>query len=89
MKQWSSPDTLHLTRVKCCIYRQMKCYGTDLLKSKYKAISNLVRSQTRKDTAGHVTNLSESYFSNSQFFHSVFTIEDHKVHCLNYFNLWR
>jgi len=42
--------------------------GTDLLKSKYKAISNLVRSQTRKDTAGHVANLSKSYFANSKKF---------------------
>ena len=65
---------------------------SDLLKAKYKAISNLVHSQTRKDTAAHVTNLSKSYFVNSKnllvsddnnkatifnkFFHSVFTIED-------------
>ena len=50
---------LHLIQAKRRIYQQMKCYGTDLLKFKYKAISNLVHSQTRKDTAAHVTNLSK------------------------------
>jgi len=58
MKQWFTSATLHLIRVKRCLYRQMKRFGFDLLKAKYKAISNLVRSQTRKDTADHVTNLS-------------------------------
>ena len=60
MKHWFSPETLHLIRVKRRIYRQMKQRGTDLLKSKYKAISNLVCSQTRKDTIAHVNNLSTS-----------------------------
>ena len=68
MKQWFTPATLHLIRVKHCVYRQMKRVGSDLLKAKYKAISNLVRSQTRKDTAAHVTNLSKSYFVNSKKF---------------------
>jgi len=57
-----SPETLHLIRVKRRIYHQMKQRGSDLLKCKYKAISNLVCSQTRKDTASHVSNLSTSYF---------------------------
>ena len=68
MKQWFTSATLHLIRVKCCLYRQMKRVGSDLLKVKYKAINNLVRSQTRKDTAAHVTNLSKSYFANSKKF---------------------
>ena len=68
LKQWFTPATLHLIRVKCRVYRQMKRVGSDLLKAKYKAISNLVRSQTRKDTAAHVTNLSKSYFVNSKKF---------------------
>jgi len=46
----------------------MKQYGTDLLKHKYKTISNLVRSQTRKDTATYVSNLSSSYFVSSKKF---------------------
>lgn len=45
----------------------MKWCGTDLSKPKYKAISNLVCSQTRNDTAAHVANLS-SYFTNSKKF---------------------
>ena len=68
MKHWFSSETIHLIRVKRRIYRQMKRCGTDLLKRKYKAISNLVRSQTRKDTAAHVSNLSSSYFVNSKKF---------------------
>ena len=39
-----------------------------LLKSKYKAISNLVRSQTRKDTASYVSDISTHYFMNSKKF---------------------
>ena len=56
---------MHLIQVKRHVYCQMKRLGSDLLKAKYKAISNLVHSQTRKDTAAHVTNLSKSYFVNS------------------------
>ena len=68
MKHWFSPEALHLIRVKHRIYRQMKQRGTDLLKSKYKAISNLVRSQTRKDTIAHVNNLSTSYYAKPKKF---------------------
>ena len=68
MKQWFTSATLHLIRVKRCVYRQMKHFGSDLLKAKYKAISKLVCSQTRKDTSDHVTNLSKSYFANSKKF---------------------
>ena len=66
MKHWFSSETIHLIRVKRRIYHQIKQFGTDLLKRKYNAISNLVRSQTRKDTAAHVSNLSSSYFVNSK-----------------------
>ena len=68
IKQWFTSATLHLIRVKRRVYHQMKRLGSDLLKAKYKAISNLVRSQTRKDTLDHVTNLSKSYFANSKKF---------------------
>ena len=68
MKHWFSPETLHLIQVKRHIYRQMKKHGTDLLKRKYKAISNLVRLQTRKDTTTYVSNLSSSYLVNSKKF---------------------
>ena len=68
MKHWFSSETIHLIRVKRRIYRQMKQCGSDLLKHKYKAISNLVRSQTRKDTATHVSNLSSLHFVNSKKF---------------------
>ena len=68
MKQWFISATLHLIRVKRRVYHQMKRLGSDLLKAKYKVISNLVRSQTRKDTSGHVTNLSKLYFANSKKF---------------------
>ena len=46
----------------------MKRVGSDLLMAKYKAISNLVCSQTRKDTVARVANLSKSYFANSKKF---------------------
>ena len=63
MEQCSA--TVYLITVKRCVYHQMKRIGSDLLKAKYKAISNLVRSQTRKGTSDHVTNFSTSYFASS------------------------
>ena len=68
MKHWFTLETLHLIRVKRYVYRRMKKYGSDLLRQKYKAISNLVCSQTRKDTITYVSNLSSSYFVNSKNF---------------------
>lgn len=78
MKHWFSPETLHLIRVKRRICRQMKQRGTDLLKSKYKAISNLVHSQTRKDTIAHANNLSTSYFTKLKKFWSFLNSIKHR-----------
>ena len=35
MKQWFTSVTLHLIRMKRHVYRQMKHFGSDLLKAKY------------------------------------------------------
>lgn len=64
----SSGPALYLIRVKRHVYYQMKHVGSDQLKDKYKDIRNLVRSQTRKDTAAHVTNLSKSYSKKFKFY---------------------
>ena len=71
-----------MIQVKHCIYRQMQQCGTNLLKSKYKAISNLVRSQTRKDTISHVTNLSTSYFTKPKKFWSFLNSLKHRRHSI-------
>ena len=61
LKHWFSEETLHLIRVKRRLYRKMKHSNSDVVKSKYKAVNNLVRSKTRQDTADYISSLSNSY----------------------------
>ena len=44
----------------------MECTNSDVIKSKYKAISNLIRSKTRQDTADCISALSNYYFTNAK-----------------------
>ena len=63
MKYWFSYDTIHLIRLKRRLYTQMiKSPTSDVIRSRYKHISNLVRSRTRKDTEDYISTLSKGYF---------------------------
>jgi len=58
-------DTL---RVKRRLYRQMKRSNSDVIKAKYKTISNLVRTKTRQDTAAYISTLSNSCTADAKKF---------------------
>ena len=60
IKHWFTDETLCLIRVKRRLYRKMKRTNSDVSKSKYKAISNLVHSKTRLDTADYISALSSA-----------------------------
>ena len=63
MKHWFSYDTIHLIRLKRRLYNRMiKSPTSDVIRSRYKHMSNLVRSRTRKDTEDYISTLSRSYF---------------------------
>ena len=66
VKYWFTDEALHLIRVKRRLYRKMKCTNSDVSKSKYKAIINLVHSKTRQDTADCMSALSNSYSANAK-----------------------
>ena len=68
LKHWFTDETLHLIHVKRRLYRKMKRTNSDMIKSKYKAISNLIRSKTRQDTANYISALSNSYSANAKKF---------------------
>ena len=69
MKHWFSYETIHLIRLKHRLYNRMiKSPTSDVIRSRYKRISNLVRSQTRKDTENYVSTLSKSYFDSPKIF---------------------
>ena len=64
MKYWFSYDTIHLIRLKRRLYTQMiKSPTSDVIRSRYKHISNLVQSRTRKDTEDYISRLSKGYFA--------------------------
>ena len=50
------------------MYTSVKSPTSDVIKSRYKQISNLVRSRTRQDTEAHVSNLSKQYFDSPKPF---------------------
>ena len=63
MKYWFTYDTIHLIRFKRRLYTQMiKSPTSDVIRSRYKHISNLVWSRTRKDTEDYISALSKGYF---------------------------
>ena len=63
MKHWFSYETIHLIRLKRRLYKRMiKSPTSDVIRSRYKYLSNLVRSRTRKDTEDYVSMLSKDYF---------------------------
>ena len=63
MKHWFSYETIHLIRLKRRLYNRMvKSPTSDVIRSRYKYLSNLVRSRTRKDTEDYVSMLSNDYF---------------------------
>ena len=65
VKHWLTDDTIHLLKMKCHLYNRMvKNPSSDVIKSRYKQLSNLVQSRTRQDTESHVSSLSSQY-SNS------------------------
>ena len=69
MKHWFSYNTIHLIRLKRRLYNRMvKSPTSDVLRRRYKHISNLVRSYTRKDTEDYVSTLSKSYFDSPKMF---------------------
>ena len=69
VKHWFSYETIHLIKLKHHLYKRMvKSPTSDVIKSKYKQISNLVRSRTRQDTEAHVSNLSKQYFDSPKPF---------------------
>ena len=69
MKHWFSYETINLIRLKHHLYNRMINSPTsDVIRSRYKCISNLVRSQTRKDTENYVSTLSKSYFDSPKIF---------------------
>ena len=69
MKHWFSYETIHLIRLKHRLYNQMiKSPASDMIRSRYKHISNLVRSRTRKDTEDYVSTLSKGYFDSPKPF---------------------
>ena len=46
----------------------MKCTNSDVIKSKYKAISNLVQTKTRQDTTDYISASSSSCTANAKKF---------------------
>ena len=69
MKHWFSYETIHLIRLKRPLYNWMiKSPTSAVITSRYKCISNLVRSSTRKDTEVYVSNLSKGYSASPKVF---------------------
>ena len=69
MKHWFSYETIYLIRLKHCLYNKMiKSPNSDVIKTRYKCISNLVRSKTRKDTEDYVSTLSNGYLDSPKIF---------------------
>ena len=69
MKHWFSYETIHLIRLKRRLYNQMiKSPNSDVIRFRYRCISNLVRSKTRKDTEDYILTLSKSYFDSPKIF---------------------
>ena len=69
MKHWFSYETIRLIKLKHLLYNKMiKSPNSDVIRSRYKCISNLVRSKTRKDTEDYVSTLSKSYFDSPKIF---------------------
>ena len=83
VKHWFTPDTLHLIWVKRRLYCKMNHNCSDSNKSKYKAICNLVRSNTRQDTVDYIATLSKNCNSTSakEFVNSVVSLLPHLL-CL-------
>lgn len=79
LKHWFSPDTICLIRVKCRLYHRMKKINSDHLKSRYKALSNLVWFRTRQDTTSYVSSLSQLYVTNSKkFWRFINSVKGHR-----------
>ena len=69
MKHWFFYETIHLIRLKHRLYNKMiKSPNSDVIKTRYKCIRNLVRSKTRKDTEDYVSTLSNGYFDSPKIF---------------------
>ena len=63
IKHWFSYENIHLIRLKHRLYKKMiKSPNSDVIKTRYKCIRNLVSSKTRKDTEDYVSTLSNGYF---------------------------